>query len=222
MMGAPGFTRIGHGGASALAPANTLASFDAAREVGVDMVEFDVRFWAGELVLAHTLLDARRGRSVRLADALDHLAGDGFRGIGLNVDVKHVGCERELLDGLRCRGLLERTILSSQVPAVLDRLRAAEPGAQIGISVGGRLARLSRRWSDWRGQVLAGLATGRWNALMAQHRLIDAALLEEVVDRGGRLYAWTVNERPSILSLRGLGVHGITTADPRLFALPAP
>jgi glycerophosphoryl diester phosphodiesterase len=39
--------RIGHGGASALAPANTLASFDAALEVGIDMVEFDVRGWRG-------------------------------------------------------------------------------------------------------------------------------------------------------------------------------
>jgi glycerophosphoryl diester phosphodiesterase len=29
-----GFQRIGHGGASALAPANTLASFDAAVAVG--------------------------------------------------------------------------------------------------------------------------------------------------------------------------------------------
>jgi glycerophosphoryl diester phosphodiesterase len=52
---------------------------------------------------------------------------------------------------------------------------------------------------------------------MAQHRLIDAPLLESVVDRGGLLYAWTVNERAAIQSLRGLGVHGITTADPRLF-----
>jgi glycerophosphoryl diester phosphodiesterase len=53
---------------------------------------------------------------------------------------------------------------------------------------------------------------------MAQHRLVDTRLLESVVARGGRLYAWTVNERASIESLQALGVHGITTADPRLFA----
>ena len=35
-----GFRRIGHGGASALAPGNTLASFDAAVALGIDMVEF--------------------------------------------------------------------------------------------------------------------------------------------------------------------------------------
>ncbi len=126
--------RIGHGGASALARANTLASFDAACEVGVDMVEFDVRAWNGELVLAHTVLHARRGGNVRLVDALAHLC---HRRVGLNVDVKHVGCEAALLDGLRHAGLLDWTLISSQVPEVLDRMRALEPGARLGISVGG-------------------------------------------------------------------------------------
>jgi glycerophosphoryl diester phosphodiesterase len=210
--------RIGHGGASALAPGNTLASFDAALEVGIDMVEFDVRSWRGELVLAHTVLHARRGGSVRLGDALAHLSGRRFRDVELNVDVKHPGCEPALLDGLRRAHLLDRALLSSQVTGVLDRLRELEPRARTGISVGGRMSRLSRRWSDWRAQVLSGLAHRRWDALMAQHRLIDAHLLEEVTGRGGLLYAWTVNERPAIHSLRDLGVHGITTADPRLFA----
>jgi glycerophosphoryl diester phosphodiesterase len=210
--------RIGHGGASALAPANTLASFDAAREIGVDMVEFDVRAWDGELVLAHTVLHARRGGNVRLSDALAHLGGRRFRDVELNVDVKHVGCEAALLERLRGAGLLERTLISSQVPGVLDRVRGLEPRARVGVSIGGRLARMSRRWRDWRAGALAGLHSGRWDAVMAQHRLVDHALLSDVVDRGGRLYAWTVNERAAIASLRHLGVHGITTADPRLFA----
>src|SRR5581483_10180920 len=210
--------RIGHGGASALAPANTLASFDAAREIGIDMVEFDVRAWNGELVLAHTLLHARRGGNVRLSDALAHLATRRFKDVELNVDVKHVGCEAALLNGLRNASLLERTLISSQVPDVLDRVRSLEPRARVGVSIGGRIARLSRRWRDWRAGTLAGLHAGRWDALMAQHRLIDHALLCDVVDRGGRLYAWTVNERAAIASFQRLGVHGIATADPRLFA----
>lgn len=209
--------RIGHGGASALAPGNTLASFDAALEVGIDMVEFDVRRWRGELVLAHTVLDARRGHSVALHDALVHLADRRFSDVALNVDIKHLGCESAVLDGLRRTHLLGRTLLSSQVPAVLDRLGQLEPGVRTGISIGGRMARLSRRWNDWRGQVLAGLVSQRWDVLMAQHRLVDAALLEEVVSRDGLLYAWTVNERAAIRSLQALGVHGIATADPRLF-----
>jgi glycerophosphoryl diester phosphodiesterase len=210
--------RIGHGGASALAPANTLASFDAAHEVGVDMVEFDVRAWTGELVLAHTILHARRGGNVRLADALAHLAGRRFKDVELNVDLKHVGCEAALIEGLDHASLLDRTLISSQVPEVLDRIRAYEPRARVAISVGGRLARFSRRWRDWRAGVLSGLHAGRWDALMTQHRLVDNAPRRDVVDRGGRLYAWTVNDRAAIASFQRLGVHGIATADPRLFA----
>lgn len=210
--------RIGHGGASALAPANTLASFDAALAVGVDMIEFDVRACRGQLVLAHTLFDARLPGRVRLEDALEHLSSRRFEAIGLNVDLKRTGCEAPLLAALRTANVLDRTLISSQVPEVLDRVRALEPRARVGISVGGRIARLSRRWSDWRGQVLDGLRERRWEAVMAQHRLVDAALLEDVVDRDGLLYAWTVNERHAIDGLRRLGVHGITTADPRLFA----
>jgi glycerophosphoryl diester phosphodiesterase len=208
--------RIGHGGASALARANTLASFDAACEIGVDMVEFDVRAWNGELVLAHTVLHARRGGNVRLDDALAHLRR---RRVELNVDVKHTGCEAALLDSVRHAGLVRRTLISSQVPDVLDRIRALEPRARVGLSVGGRIARLSHRWRDWRAVALAGVHTGRWDAVMAQHKLVDRALLHEVSDRGGRLYAWTVNERSVIARLQALGVHGITTADPRLFSL---
>ncbi len=210
--------RIGHGGASALAPANTLASFDAALAVGVDMIEFDVRACRGELVLAHTLLDARLPRRVRLADALDHLSSRRFEGIELNVDLKRTGCEPALLETLRGTGMLERTLISSQLPAILARVRALEPRARVGISVAGPVSRLTHHWRGWRAQVLQGLRERRWEAIMAQHRLVDAGLLEEVVARSGLLYAWTVNERPAIESLRRLGVHGITTADPRLFA----
>jgi glycerophosphoryl diester phosphodiesterase len=210
--------RIGHGGASALAPGNTLESFDAALEIGVDMVEFDVRAWRGELVLAHTMLDARRGRSVPLNDALAHLSSTRFDSVGLNVDVKQTGCEYALIEALRRHRLLERALLSSQIPAVLDALGELEANVRIGISIGGRVARFSHRWGDWREHVLHGLATRRWDALMAQHRLIDDGLLGQVAARGGLLYAWTVNERQAIEALQRLGVHGITTADPRLFA----
>jgi glycerophosphoryl diester phosphodiesterase len=210
--------RIGHGGASALAPANTLASFDAALEVGVDMVEFDVRAHHGELILAHTIFHSRLPRNLRLEEALAHLASPRFEGIDLNVDLKRSGCEAPLLDSLRRWEMLERTLISSQVPEVLDRVRQLEPTARVGISVGGRIARMSQRWRDWRGQVLNGLASRRWDAVMAQHRLVDRRLLDDVNLTGARLYAWTVNERPVIEQLLGLGVHGIATGDPRLFA----
>jgi glycerophosphoryl diester phosphodiesterase len=209
--------RIGHGGASALVAGNTLESFDAALEVGVDMIEFDVRATGRELVLAHTALEARWGLRVSLNAALAHLSGPRFRDLGVNIDVKQAGCEPALLEGISRANLLDRALVSSQVPGVLARIRELDPRVRVGISIGGRLPRLVNRWGDWRARTLAGLASGRWDVLMAQHRLIGPALLGDVVDRGGHLYAWTVNERPVIETLRGIGVHGITTSDPRLF-----
>jgi glycerophosphoryl diester phosphodiesterase len=211
------FIRIGHGGASALAPANTLASFDVARQVGVDVVEFDVRAWRGELILAHTIIDARRGGNVPLRQALAHLSGADFNGLEFHVDVKHEGCEPALVHGLREFGLMKRTVVCSQVSAVLDRVRTLEPRARVGISIGGRVARASQRWRNWRDQVLAGLRSRRWDVLMAQHRLIDRHLLEDVVACDGVVYAWTVNRPSAIAGLSALGVHGIATSDPRLF-----
>jgi glycerophosphoryl diester phosphodiesterase len=213
--------RIGHGGASALVPANTLQSFDVARSIGIDMIEFDLRGWRGQLVLAHTILDARRPGSVQLDDALSYLAGRRFAEIELNVDLKQLGCEAAVLEALRRHRLLARTLISCQLPRVVDRVRALDPHARTGISIGGPLARLSRRWTGWRAQVLAGLAARRWDALMIQYRLVDGQLVRDVVNRGGSLYAWTANERGLIERLRADGVHGITTADPRLFQAPS-
>lgn len=220
MSGARGFQRIGHGGASALVRANTLASFDAAVAVGIDAIEFDVRGHGGELVLAHTILHARATRGASLRDALSHLRRPRFDAVDLHLDVKHPGLETAILTELHRAGLLERTLVCSQVAAVLDAFRRIEPSVAVGISVGGRAARASRRWGDWRRGVLAGLAARRWDAVLAQHRLVDAELVVAVRAGGGSLFAWTVNERPAIERLRRLGVHGVCSADPRLFTGP--
>jgi len=46
--------KIGHRGAKGHAPENTLASLNKALELGVDMIEFDVRCCrSGEVVLLH-------------------------------------------------------------------------------------------------------------------------------------------------------------------------
>ena len=57
--GVPGVIRVGHKGAAHVAPGNTIESFEAALEHGVDMVEFDIlRTRDGRLVLAHDCEDA--------------------------------------------------------------------------------------------------------------------------------------------------------------------
>lgn len=210
--------RVGHGGAGAVVRGNTLASFDAAVDIGVDMIEFDVRACRGDLVLAHRSIDAFARDCPTLDEALDHLRQPRFAGLELNVDVKSAGCEGRILDALRRHGLVHRALVSSLEVSVLDRFKELDARVPCGISVGGRVARRSQHWQDWRRAVLEGLAGGRFDALMANHRLVGQALVDAVRDRDGEIYCWTVDSRPILERLKSLEVSGITTNDPRLFA----
>lgn len=67
-------TIVGHRGAPALAPENTIAGIDAAVRAGADAVELDVRRGRdGSLVLAHDRRRARRPSATALRDGLAEL-----------------------------------------------------------------------------------------------------------------------------------------------------
>jgi len=229
--------RVGHKGAALLAPGNTLASFRAALEAGVDMIEFDVLSertdGSGELLLAHDYEALREGAPLTLEQGLAHLAGEEFAGVGLDVDVKIPGYGRRVVQALREAGLVERSLVSGMYVEELDAMRALEPTLRVGWSV----PRLRRDYtadmltaipalvilSGYRAllprRVRAALRAGRFDAIMAHWRLITPALVRAVADGGGELYAWTVDDAAQIARLSAMGVDGIITNDPRLFGL---
>ena len=227
--------RVGHKGAALLAPGNTLASFRAALEAGVDMIEFDVlserRDGGGRLLLAHDYEAIRDGSSLTLEQGLAHLAGEEFAGVQLDVDVKIPGYGPRVVAALREAGLIERSLVSSMFPEDLDAMRALEPALRVGWSVPrvrrdyttdmltaipalailtGYRALLPRR-------VRAALLAGRFDAIMAHWRLITPRLVRAVADGGGELYVWTVDDAAQIARLTAMGVDGIITNDPHLF-----
>jgi glycerophosphoryl diester phosphodiesterase len=61
----------------------------------------------------------------------------------------------------------------------------------------------------------------RCDAIMAHWRLVTPALARAVASAGGELYVWTVDDPARIAALERLGVTGVITNDPRLFALAA-
>ncbi|HWH96010.1 MAG TPA: glycerophosphodiester phosphodiesterase [Baekduia sp.] len=210
--------RVGHKGAGQLAPGNTVASFDAALTTGVDVIEFDVLRHRGRLILAHSALDARRRDCLALDEALDCLRDARFAGLLFNVDLKRPGYEPDLVAALRAAGLIDRVLVSSQFARCLDRVRRIEPGLRVGISVGGWLSRRRHRWNRRVDQRLsAAIAAGRFDCLMAHHRLVDSELVARMGAVGGEVYAWTVDSAALIDRLALTGVAGITTNDPRLF-----
>jgi glycerophosphoryl diester phosphodiesterase len=68
------------------------------------------------------------------------------------------------------------------------------------------------------GRAAQAIRDGRCDALMAHWRLVTRELVAAVEAAGGELYAWTVDEAPRIRALSALGVTGVITNDPRLFA----
>jgi glycerophosphoryl diester phosphodiesterase len=148
-----GVLRIGHRGAAALGPENTLAAFREAIAVGVDFVEFDILDLAdGTLVLAHSddLLEVSHGassgrvRPLRLEElrelapelptleqALEFFAGVD---VGLHADVKSPRHGREIAGALRRHGLVECAVASSFWAPALRDLRAEEPRLAVGIT----------------------------------------------------------------------------------------
>jgi glycerophosphoryl diester phosphodiesterase len=220
--------RVGHKGADDLAPGNTLASFDAALEAGVDMIEFDVLEVDGRLVLAHDYGDARKRVPPTLEEGLDHLASTG---IPLDVDLKLPGYEERVAAALRERDLVDRSLISSQYPRSLAAIRAIEPELRLGWSV----PRASRDYTKSRLYAIPaytalrafraalprmaakGIREHRYDAVMAHKLLVSPALIRAVKRAGGEVYVWTVDDAKHIQRLEELGVTGVITNDPRLF-----
>jgi len=229
--GVPGLIRVGHKGADHVAPGNTIESFEAALEHGVDMIEFDVlRTRAGELVLAHDYEDAGSRECLTLAEGLDHFAGAAYAGVELDVDMKLPGYEREVAEGLAQRGLSERSLVSTMYTESLDRLGELAPGLRRGWSV----PRVRRDYTRsalalpayavarvWRarlpGQAAARIRAGGCEAVMAHRILVSRRLVQAVHAAGGQVYVWTVDDAARIRTLEALGVDGVITNDPRLF-----
>ena len=68
------------------------------------------------------------------------------------------------------------------------------------------------------GRAAAAIRAGRCDALMAHWRVVTAPLVERIHEVGGLLFVWTVDDGAAIRRLEALGVDGIITNDPRLFA----
>jgi glycerophosphoryl diester phosphodiesterase len=226
--------RVGHKGADLVAPGNTVASFQAALEHSVDMIEFDVLpLHDGRLVLAHDLEDATEREPLTLDEGLDHFAGEAYTDVELDVDLKRPGYERAVVDGLRSRGLLGRALISSTYLESLDVVAELAPELPRGLSV----PRVQRDYTKTAlaipaygvarymrarlpGKVQPLLRAGRIQAVMSHWLLVSKRLVDVVHGEGGEVYVWTVDDARRIERLRELGVHAVISNDPRLFAAP--
>jgi glycerophosphoryl diester phosphodiesterase len=222
LRGACDVVRVGHRGAAALAPENSLAAIEAAAASGADVVELDV---LGGLRVAHD--DAVRAGAPALDDVLGLVAR---LGLGVQVDVKTRGLEAGIVGALARHGLLERAFVSSFSLPILSAFALAQPDLPRSVTypedrhglAGRRLlapfvraglaslrAVLPYRLPRWLTAVDARAATLNW-------AVVTPAAIDACHRLGVAVYVWTVNEPEHARTLVESGVDGIITDDPRI------
>jgi glycerophosphoryl diester phosphodiesterase len=228
---AGGFARVGHRGASALAPENTLEAFALAVELGCDMVEFDVLARNdGSLVVAHDSRRLREADAPGLDEALAFFA-ERLPGVGLQVDLKRRGVESAVVGALRQHGVLERSWVSGFDAESLRRVARLEPGLprsftlprdRFGVSKRGPLAPLVRAALRALGDSLprrisAVLDRADATALTLHRSVASEEAIARAHELGAPVYVWTVDDPIAVERLVRWGADGIITNDPRVF-----
>jgi len=238
-----GLRLVGHKGADLLAPGNTVASFEAAVETGVDTIEIDVlwtrdghpRIAAEErtpLWIAHDWHDTERRRPLTLAEGLNAFLEPPLDRVEIDLDIKLPGREEEIVAALRERDLVDRAMISTMELSTLARIAELEPALRRGWTYP-KVTKdwTSKRWARapmlaallWMRQRLPGLAARelpqlRVEAMWIYHPLASRRLAGITSRLGVELIAWTVDDLPRMRKLVATGVDGICSNDPRLFA----
>jgi glycerophosphoryl diester phosphodiesterase len=207
--------RVGHRGAAALAPANTLRSIELALDAGVDLVELDVLGVPdGAVVLGHSRSELA-SEPLTLDDALAFLSSRAA-GTGIVADVKNRGHERALVESIRRADAVERTVVSTSFGSSLRAVARLEPGLtrsltyprrRLGVAVRHTLpARIGRM-----------LARADASAATLNHRVVTRSVVERCHALGAAVLAWTVNDPALLRRLDALGVDAVITDDPSIF-----
>lgn len=218
---------IGHRGAAALAPENTIDALKKGYDVGADMLEFDVQLTRdGVPVVIHdsTLIRTHRtGRIVRFSKhaslqkaadrghsiaTLDEVMELFFGKVILNLEIKNRGTATQIVDHINTHYIKN----DSDWHAILfSSFKASELRKVRRFSEHTQLALLHNR------NPFAFMAFHRKLRLTAVgfHRLYINSLATGVAKQLGIfVYAYTVNRPKAAYLLAKQGVEGIVTDDP--------
>jgi glycerophosphoryl diester phosphodiesterase len=209
---------IGHRGAKALAPENSLQGIRAAAQSGADFVEMDVRLSAdGALVLMHdeTVDRTTSGEGLVEELSLQDLKGLALGdekiptlkeavslaqklGLGMVVEMKEEGTEELVAQELRGRRAIASSFFHESL-AVIKELGPVKTGIIIS-SLPVKPVELA---------LLAGA-----DAIFPKRT--NPNLFKEAHRYGLEVYPWTVNQKREASWLLRLGADGLVTDDPAL------
>ena len=223
------FPLIGHRGAPAEAPENTLPSFQRAADLRVDAFEFDVRLTADDHVVVHHDPTLERTTDLTgqvLARTLAQLQGataiptldevlGAFPSMPMLVELKEVAGQERVRDVIFRHGAAGRCLVASEFHEALECFRDGR------FLVGASRKDILR--------LLVGAATGTRPRRVAYHALsvpdrqhfIPVATRRFIADAhtlGCPVHIWTVDDPAEADRLRARGANGILTNDPARLA----
>ncbi len=223
---------IGHRGAAALRPENTLAAVEKAIEDGADWVEIDVQESAdGEVIIAHDSDFMKAARvptkvwDVTAAELADIDIGSWFD--PAYADERVPTLEQVLATAKdRAKVIIELKYyghdvdLENRVIAEVEAAGMADQIATMSLKYPAVQKMLSLR-PDWRTGVLAATAVGDLSGLDGNFLAVNTGqattrLVQRADAAGKDVYVWTVNDPVSMMRMITLGVDGLITDDPAL------
>jgi glycerophosphoryl diester phosphodiesterase len=235
---------IGHRGAAAYAPENTLAGFSAAAALGCRWVEFDVRLTAdGEPVICHddrlerTTDGHGRISKMMLAAICNCDAGswfgESFAGERLPRLDAALACCRELGLGANVEIKAERgrgPDTAAATAACLRRLAGRLPSLLVSSFLLNALAEMSLRAPEVPRGVLFRKIPRGWAKIAvelgcvtihADHNSLSEGLVARVRGAGYPLLAYTVNDDARARQLFGWGVASVFSDSPNIISTAA-
>jgi len=214
---------IAHRGASADAPENTMRAFELAVEQGADMIETDlhltrdgvVALWHDSEIQGLPIERLSLEELLRLAPEVPTLeavlAAFGSK-IAFNLELKsgssgdYAGLEARTLEVVRNLAPLDQMLFSAFSWPVLERMRALELRARLGV------LRSSRFVTGAKAEAKA-LELGA-EAVHPSVTRLDRAQVERMHSKGLRVNVYTVDDPQKQAQLLDWGVDGIFTNRP--------
>ncbi|WP_432136163.1 MULTISPECIES: glycerophosphodiester phosphodiesterase [unclassified Streptomyces] len=217
------FLTIGHRGVMGVEPENTVRSFVAAEQAGLDVIELDLHLSKdGALVVMHdadvdrttdgtgpiaeqTLaelrtLDAGRGERVPVfEEVLDAVRAP------LQAEIKDVRAAQALAEVMRARDLVDRVEVLSFHDEALAEITRLVPGV--------RTALVGSRYST---DVVDRAAAVGAATLVLNIRRLTLEIVELARRRDLRVFGWVVNTQEQLRLVRALGLDGATTDYPEI------
>lgn len=223
---------IGHRGAAASRPENTMVAVEKAIEDGADWVEIDVQETAdGEVIVVHDS-DFMKSSSVPLKVWNATLADIAQIDIGSWFDPAYADQRppllRDVLNVVKDRSKLIIELkyyghdvdLEKRVIALVEEAGMPDQIATMSLKYPAVRKMLQLR-PDWRTGVLAATSVGDLTGLQGDFVAVSAAsltprLIRRAEAAGKDVYVWTVNDAAMMSRMISLGVSGLITDEPAL------